>query len=184
MTTVITGDTGVSQCSPASVSADDLQTGVGVITNGALASVPGAGLTVGSIPAGVKRITAALNGVSNSNTTSILLRLGTAGGLVTTGYVVNGARQTHSSTSFLASETIGISIATTAASDTVYGVAEFFLVDVATNLWMCNFQGMAASGVLLNTFGMIALSGPVTQLAVVPYSGSIDAGTVSVAWEF
>jgi hypothetical protein len=184
MTTVISGDTGVSQCQPGSVSADDLAAGVGVITNGALQSVPGAGLTVGSIPAGVRRITVVLNGVSNDGSGTSLLRLGTSGGLITSGYASDYGRSVHGSTCYVGHNTTGILLSNNSAAEAVYGVAEFVLADAATNLWFCSFQGFASSTAILNSFGFIALSGPVTQLALLPFSGTFDAGSMSVSWEF
>lgn len=86
------------------------------------------------IPAGVKRITVSLNGVSVSGTSIMQVQLGDAGGVEITGYLgmVSGgnaaATAANHSAGFLLTGT-GV------AAGVLHGTLVLTLVDLATNLW-------------------------------------------------
>jgi hypothetical protein len=133
------------------------------------------------IPSGTKRITAMFNGVSLSGTASLLIRLGTAGGIVSTGYVstaitASAAAQANSTSGFIL--TTGNS-----ASETISGVVTIALID--TNTW-CS-SGVLKTGTIsvrMNAGNSGNLGGELTQLRVTTTStDTFDAGSINFLYD-
>lgn len=139
-----------------------------------------------SIPAWARTIRMALNGVSLSGTSQPRFRLGTSGGIVTTGY--NGTGSVISSAVASVNSTAGFDIylnASAAATDLYYGALELNCVDATNNIW-------AASGVFSCsavrthvTAGSIALAAALTTVRLTTINGTdtLDAGSVNVLYE-
>jgi hypothetical protein len=138
------------------------------ITSGtAFNPMSGTNLTFSSIPSWVKRITIMVN---NSNS-SFSFRVGTSGGIVTTGYTsvqagVLASNQTSrggSSAEFQGANTIGT----------------WTLHNIAGNTWMYSGIGDGENRNTL-TYGSISLAGVLTQLQIV---GTFTSGVANIFYE-
>lgn len=162
------------------------------ISGGALTAMTAQNSTSGTfidftgIPSWVRRVTVMLVGVSTSASTAIALRLGTSGGLATTGYAsqaasVEGtaAASNFSATLFLLEPGGGAALLRNGT---------FVVSKVTGNTWvMTTVSGVegAASARAVFGGGSVTLSGDLTQLRVTTTNGTdtFDAGTINVMYE-
>ena len=151
-----------------------------------VASTSGTSIDFTSIPSWVKRVTLSLNGVSLSGTALLRFRLGTSGGIATTGY--NGAGSVISSGSATVNQTAGFDIYTNVPNATYSysGAIVFTLIDATNNVWAA--QGVFASHSVAWTHtvaGVVALSGVLTQARLTTSNGTdtFDAGSVNILYE-
>lgn len=139
-----------------------------------------------TIPAGVRRITVILGGVSIDNTTELLLQIGDSGGIETSGYA-GGAAYVTTGSSGGVNSTAGFLLSSGAVAATVHHVtAVLHLIDPATNTWSCSMSGGLSNGpTSVSGGGTKSLSGTLTQIRVTTVSGTaaFDAGTITVAYE-
>lgn len=140
------------------------------------ATTSGTSFTFSSLPAWVRELQLVFSGVSQSSTGFSRLRLGTAGGIVTTGYL------THAQYSFNTSTTTG-AVGTDAAyiygnGPTVVTTGSMSMVRYGT-LWVLDGQ-FADTGVPghSRTTGRIDLGAALTQIEVAATSGAYDAGAI------
>lgn len=140
----------------------------------------GTSVSIPSVPAGCKRITIGLNGVSTNGTSHVLLQIGDSGGIETTGYQSGSV---HSGGS--AESTAGFILFSDTAACTLYGSVTLTLVDAATNLWASSHGGFTRTTVPIAGGGIKALSDVITQMQLTTVSGTptFDAGSVSVVYE-
>lgn len=140
----------------------------------------GTSVSIPSVPAGCKRITIGLNGVSTNSTSHVLLQIGNSGGIETTGYQSGSC---HSGGS--AESTAGFILFSDTAAVTLYGSVTLTLVDAATNLWASSHGGFSRTTVPIAGGGIKALSGVITQMQLTTVSGTatFDGGSVSVVYE-
>ena len=134
------------------------------------------------IPAGTKRVTITIVGLSTNGTSDYIVRFGTSGGLESTGYLGSGqsvAVVTNFTTGFPLCNNID-------ASRTFHGQGIATIQNTTTNLWVwSNLTG--ASNVAAVAWGGASkpLAGALTQLALTTVNGvdTFDAGTVNIAYE-
>lgn len=124
-----------------------------------------------------KRITLTINGMSYNNSAACGsgIRLGTSGGLQSSGY--NGVIATNQQTTYFP-------MTTTVLSGTNYfGVFVLTLANPTSNIWMINGQLMIDDGspTIEDLVGTVTLSGVLTQIQFGVFTGSPnwDAGFVS-----
>lgn len=153
------------------------------------ATTSGTSIDFGSIPAGTKRITIGMKGVSTSSTSRRVIRLGTSGGIQTSAYqgrssggetTLNGALNW----------TDGIDLRHTSSADaghTEHGSIILTLMDATNNIWtvtgtLSRFTSTAETTVL---GGSVTLSGSVTTVRLTTAGGSdtFDAGSMNIAYE-
>lgn len=151
----------------------------GAITAGTAVTASGTSVPFTSIPSWVKRITVMFAGVSATTTANIIIQLGDAGGLETSGYV-GGWQYSTTSGGFSTSFLVGIpAVATNDCSGIVT------LTNISGNTWAeagCTNIAGGARGVL--TGGYKTLSDTLTQLAIaLDAAGSFDAGTINILYE-
>lgn len=140
----------------------------------------------GSIPSWVKRITFNFSGVSTNGTSPMVVRLGTSGGIVSSGYL--GSSQSSSVT--VASQNwtsgFGTRASTTAAADVYHGLWHITLLNASTNTW-CSSHVMGLSNTALMDYGAgsVALSGALTTVRLTTLNGTdtLDAGTINILYE-
>lgn len=160
-----------------------------LVSGTAVASTSGTSIDFTSIPSWVKRITVMFNGVSTNGSSGTISRLGTSGGVVSSGY--------NSAVSIIASanNTTRLSRITNAfplmwadlASYLIYGNIVF--TNLTGNTW-------TASGVLwqdqggvdahtIHVAGAIALGGTLDRVRITTVNGTdtFDAGTINIMWE-
>jgi hypothetical protein len=142
------------------------------------------------IPAGTKRITVMLDGVSTNGTSDLMVQLGDSGGFEATGYIGSGtsigtaANTTGAVTAF----TTGFNITIFRnAADLVKGQLIINLQD-ASNTWVGTAiaTGSAAGLHAMNlTAAMKQLSAELTQVRFTTVNGTdtFDAGSVNISYE-
>ena len=156
------------------------------ITSGtAVASTSGTSIDFTSIPSWVKRITVMFQGVSTNGSSLLLVRLGTSGGIVTTGYDSTascgaGAAQYNSSTTgFIITYPGG------SASNILQGMV--VLSNVTGNTWAESGNISSSVSMLVNSgsSGSVALSGAATTVRITTVNGTdtFDAGSINILYE-
>ena len=159
---------------------------VGVINSRtAVASTSGTSIDFTGIPAGVKRITVMLSGVSTSGAGALAFRLGTSGGFEVTGYV-SGTTRAAASTLAATSVTTSFFINNDNAAYALNGNIVFTLLNPATNTWTAT--GMFGDlTTIFNYFvaGSKSLTGTLTQVRVLTANGTdtFDAGSINILYE-
>ena len=157
----------------------------GTITTGtAVATTSGVAADFTGIPAGTKRITVALNGVSHNGSSVLLVQLGTGGAPTTTGY--NSFGEGMSGASMTAYQfTTGFAITEAyAAGRTFYG--QLIFTHMGSNIWSMSGAGcqigLANGGSTCG--GAVTLSGALDFLRLTSVSAdTFDAGSVNILYE-
>lgn len=139
-----------------------------------------------AIPAWAKRVRAMIQGVSLSGTALIRFRLGTSGGIATSGYL--GAGSVISSGAATVNQTAGFDIYTNVpnASYVYHGAIDFTQLDATNNIWVAS--GVFATSSVTwthTTAGVITLSGALTTLRLTTSNGTdtFDAGSVNILYD-
>ena len=131
------------------------------------------------IPAGVTRVEIPIISMDPTGSGHIFVRLGTAGGMVTSGYeeVSSSDRNNGATTA------TGLLVYTNGRK--VSGIFTLILADAATNTWVSGHSVGQASDAAMHGGGKIALSGPLTQLRVAVSSGeTFTSGSFAVRYYF
>lgn len=151
----------------------------------AQASTSGSTINFTGIPSSVKRVTIMFAGISSTGTSQILVRIGSSGGIETTGYVGSaGAIQTGVAVINLSG---GFYIGNgTASTYVLSGSIILSLLNSSTNTW--TVQGIAAqSDVARITMvgGYKSLSLPLDRLSITTSGGTdtFDAGSINILYE-
>jgi hypothetical protein len=160
---------------------------VGGLTLGTpVASTSGTSIDFTGLPAGVKTIIVSFNNVSTSSSDNMLLQLGDAGGLKTTGYLSNSSSFPGGSI-VQANSTAGIIIASPAPTQNRSGSIVFTLESSAANTWAA--QGVLCLTQVTNTVsavaGRVSLSGVLTQIRLTTTGGTntFDLGEVNISYQ-
>jgi hypothetical protein len=134
-----------------------------------------------SIPSWVERITILFSGISTNGTSHKLIQLGTASGLVSTGYLSTGA-YTQATAGF-ASSTAGFLIYSDNAAFVVSGSMTLHLL--GSNTWVSNHTTKVSTGQLAYGGGDVTLADTLTQLRITTVNGTdrFDAGSVNIFYE-
>ncbi len=144
------------------------------------ATTSGTTVSYTSLPSGIKRITIMFAGVSLSGTDNILVRIGDAGGLESSGYLSSSSDDNGT----VVASTSGFIITDGGAANVVSGVLTLELYDAATFAWVAHGTFKLASGTMAYAAGDKALSAELTQLQIL-LSGSdtFDAGAVNISYQ-
>jgi hypothetical protein len=160
---------------------------VGVLVSGtAVASTSGTSIDFTSLPAGIRRITVMLNGVSTNGTSQPYLQIGDSGGIENTGYattvcsVSTSANFTNGSNSVTAA--FPLYNTSVSASDIMTGV--IVISSFGSNTWM-------ASGNLLSSTRTVSLAGAKTlsdvldrvRITTAGGTDTFDAGSINILYE-
>ena len=163
-----------------SLSGGALTASSGTITLGTeQASTSGTSIDFTGIPAGTKKITVMLVGVSTNGTSNIMIQLGDAGDFEATGYLAQVAG-TAFTTGF------GLTIST-AATDTWRGVATLYLEDSTDFTWvyLSNMAETTTATNLRSAAGSKSLSAELTRVRITTVNGSdtFDAGAINISYQ-
>jgi hypothetical protein len=160
---------------------------VGILVSGtAVASTSGTSIDFTGIPAGIRRITVMINGVSTNGTSNILLQLGDSGGVENTGYAtsVSSISTTANTTNGSNSITAGFPFYNTSigASDTL--TATIVLLNLTGNTWLGNGSGIQGTRTIINA-GSKDLSATLDRVRLTTTNGTdtFDAGTINILYE-
>ena len=153
--------------------------GGGTTAHGVLAGSAG-NMAFGSIPAGTKRIDIIFSALSDDNAQDYKIRLGDAGGIETSGYVINTTKIESTATHALCVDSFMMH-SSHSTSYITHGVMSLYLVDPATFTWVSvHVLGQTTTLRSVVGGGSKSLSAELTQLSIFPASGNIDAGKVNV----
>jgi hypothetical protein len=150
------------------------------LTRVATQSATGSSITFGSLPSTVRKITILLNNVGASGTDNLLIRVGTSGGLITTGYTSRSQFADASSTSG-STATNGFLHWQNSGSVESAGAIELF--NIADDVWV--EKGItSSSGALLFSAGVVDAGAQVTQVAIqLTGANTFDAGSFGLFYE-
>lgn len=147
------------------------------------ATTSGTSVTWASIPSWVSTIRVVLDGVSTNGTSVMLLRLGTGGSPVATGYVslcsnLAGAGLTQTSS------TVGFGIGATVAASVYNGYFSLSLIDASTNYWACQGCIMADNNITYIPAGYITLASTLDRVLLTTTNGTdaFDSGSANVIY--
>lgn len=176
MAVTINGSAGVTTNSGAVY--DSLQRATAV-------SASGTSVDFTSIPSWVRRITVMFNGVSTSGTSAPRIRVGTAGGIVTSGYLgacCGNAGAAVSNVSFTAG--FDINDGATAAT-TRFGAFVLTLIDSSNNWVISGTQGQGNTNSASFIGGSVSAGGVLTTIRITTVNGTdtFDAGTINIIYE-
>lgn len=154
--------------------------------NGTQASASGATVTFTGIPSGARFLYVMANGISFNSGDSLQLRLGTSGGIVSTGYTGGMGWFRGGGATAAQSSSTGMLIAQTSGnSDVCECMATLVLMNAATNTWVMQGSG-TFNGSAFNastSSSSVSLAGALTQVQFSSSGGSsFDAGTLNIAW--
>jgi hypothetical protein len=146
-----------------------------------VASTSGTSIDFTGIPSWVKRITLQLIGVSTNGTSNLLVQLGDAGGVESTGYVATAgdrADETGSTAGFIVTSGYAAAIA-------LHGQITLCLEDSSDNTWSC--AGILARSDTAAYFaaGSKALSAALDRVRITTVNGTdaFDAGAINILYE-
>lgn len=152
----------------------------GVITKAtAITTTSGTSHLFTGIPSWAERITVILNEVSTSGGDRLLVQLGSAGGIVSTGYVSTAWQGSSVSNSSTAGFLMGLS----GLSDSVTAIMT--LVNITGNVWVSAHTGKINTSTAIYGAGSLAVGATVTQLQITTTGGTqtFDAGTINIMYE-
>jgi hypothetical protein len=159
--------------------------GGSVITSGtAVASTSGTSIDFTGIPSWVKRITVIFNGVSTNGASTVLVRLGTSSGIVTTGYTGGGASITSSVYPITYNTTVGIAPFSVGAGSLIVGSC--VITNISSNTWISSHNVQFSEGIYVGFgAGSIALSGVLDRIRITTTNGTdtFDAGSINILYE-
>ncbi len=147
----------------------------GTITTGtSVATTSGTSVDFTGIPSWAKRITVLVAGVSTSGTSSVIVQLGTSGGIVSTGYISACTGQ---------SATNGFVFYGTAASDIRSGA--MFILNAGSGLFIQSGSNKSAATFSAAVGGDVTIAGTVDRIRLTTVNGTdtFDAGTVNIMYE-
>lgn len=160
------------------------QSGDPTIFESAYTALSGTSITIGSIPAGVKRVTISFHDLSGNGTSLPIVQIGTGAVAKTSGYV-GGCSGNQVEANFSNGFIIGAG--TNAAVNVMHGTLTLNLVDSSTNHWVVfgvgGFSNIAAAWYC---GGHNTLSGALDTIFLTFANGTdtFDAGNATVSWEF
>jgi hypothetical protein len=146
------------------------------------ATTSGASVTFGSIPAGTTRIEVMFEGVSLSGADNILVQIGDAGGIETTGYL-SASSKVSTSAQTSGNSTTGYVILANASGLKFHGVMTLLSKDSAAFTWLGSVSGSLETDFAVTGGGSKSLSAELTQLTITSTAGNtLDAGSVNVRY--
>jgi hypothetical protein len=181
----VTAGTGAIEEIPFGNAAAALSLGINRGTE--LATTSGTEIDFTGIPAGVRRVTVMLRQVSTNGTAALALRLGTSGGIISTGYDSSWSYDAPGVGGISYGSTIHFGIYNGGTIDITSGIMT--LVNQSANWWLCSFTGMLAAGAARYrsySSGLIDLGAALTQLRLTTDTGTptFDNGGINIMWEF
>jgi hypothetical protein len=156
-----------------------------IVQGTSVASTSGTSIDFTSIPSWVKRVTVMFQGVSTSGSSQVIIQLGTAGGIVNTGYL--GGASVFTSGILTQNLTSGFSFYfyTNDAAPAVRN-GSFSICNFTGNNWT-GTGGMALSNAVSSSFttGIVPIGAALTFIRITTVNGTdtFDAGSINLLWE-
>lgn len=138
--------------------------------------------TFSNIPAWVKRITVIFDSVSTNGSNDLLVRLGTSGGILSTGYTSTGGVAVSGNNTLLGSDSSGFLILLGDSGRDFSGTMTICLI--SGTKFVSSHSGKSGTARVNSGGGSVNLSGVLTQVQVALTGGNtFDAGSVNVMYE-
>lgn len=154
-----------------------------LIASASTATTSGTSFDFTGIPSWAKRVILTFNEVSLDGTDDMLVRLGTSGGMVSSGYVSTGVAAIGGSSSQSANNTSGFIVRVNNAARAVSAHMVFVKVG-SSDTWISSHFGKADTDRAVLGGGSITLSGTLTQLRLTRTgTNNFDAGSISIQYE-
>jgi hypothetical protein len=155
---------------------------VGLLVSGTAVTASSTSVDFTGIPAGVRRITVQIAGLSYAAAGAGVIQIG-SGSLTTTGYTGFTQGLSSSPTANTTSVTNGFGTLTTLAAATTI-IGSYVLTNVTGNQWLATGQTVRGADSVANwAYGFITLSGALDRLSVVATTSTFDAGTINILYE-
>jgi hypothetical protein len=138
-----------------------------------------------AIPTWAKRITVIFSGVSLSGTDDLLVQIGTASAIATTGYVSASGVIQGGANGVTTSSTAGFNVGSASASNVTHAIMTLVKANTS-DVWISSHAGgrTAAATVGIAGGGFKDLDGPLTQVRITRSgTNTFDAGEVNVLYE-
>lgn len=179
---------GILKSSSGVVSQASVGTDYSQLTLATAQTASGTNVDFTGIPSWVKRINVMMDGVSTNGSSIVLLRLGTSGGITSSGYASSVNYGTLSG-QFYASDVSGFPSGPSssfASAATQRGSIVFS--SISGNNWIASglvFSAGSSAGVTSMLAGSVSLSSVLTQVRITTVNGTdtFDAGTINISYE-
>jgi hypothetical protein len=150
------------------------------IAGTAVASTSGTSIDFTSIPSWVKKITVALNGVSLSGTSAVLVQIGT-GSITTTGYASSATRASTAVTTLTSSS--GFVTGLNTAAETLGGTMQ--ITTLGSNIWVESPTFGQSAAASFFGGGNVTLGGVLDRVRITTVNGTdtFDAGSINISYE-
>lgn len=154
-----------------------------IVSATAQSATSGTTIDFTGIPSWVKRITFIANDISFAAAGTSRIRIGTSGGLVSTGYSSANGTISNANTTVVSTITDGFpGPITGSAAATATIVCTVF--NVTGNTWTAMTQAIRPADLLTqNGVGFITLSGTLDRISLVATTSTFDAGTINILYE-
>ena len=148
------------------------------------ATTSGTTIDFTGIPATAKYIALSFEGVSTSGANVLLVQIGDAGGVETSGYISAGEFRVSGVAPSSTTNTGGFLINAPNAANTLHGVFEIFLKNSTTNTWAAKHDLSAISAnILFSGSGTKPLSATLDRVRIATTGGdTFDAGSINIMW--
>lgn len=150
-----------------------------------VATTSGTSVDITGIPAGIKRLIVKLVGVSTNGTSDKVIRLGTSGGVLATGYLTGLLWVTTTSPGASSPLTTGWQFSSALAADALSGA---LVLDLhGTDTWVATGGGSVTNRAHAFVFtGSVDVGGVLDRIRITTLGGTdaFDAGEISLSWEF
>jgi len=153
-------------------------------TYSGVTTIASGGTAYTSIPSGTTRIYISVHSVHPSDSSTVWgVQLGDAGGLETSGYLSGVVTHEPGQTTVGGGSNtmLAIGIARVAGNHPHSGLTSILLVDSTTNRW--SSHSVMGESVSLHGGGSKALSAELTQIKILPTSGTFSSGNICIAYQ-
>ena len=153
------------------------------LTSGTAVTASGSTITFGSLPSWIRRIVVLYDNLSTNGTSTVYVRIGTGGTVLSTGYTAYLSYITSNGAADTGSDTTGFYMGGSAASDSRYG--SMVISKLNSNIWVASSVGLVTGSPLITTnlAGSISLGGNLDTLTLSCGANTFDSGTVNVMYE-
>lgn len=145
--------------------------------------VSGTAVDFTAIPAGVKRITILLSGVSTNGSSPVTVQIGDSGGIETNSYG-GGVWGTNNSTTGFSYTATAFYLDPNAGDSSISRIGTAILENIDGNIWILNSNLTTIGGIAVGA-GAKTLSGTLDRIRLTTIGGTdtFDAGTVNIMYE-
>jgi hypothetical protein len=156
-----------------------------LVSGTSVASTSGTSIDFTGIPSYVKRVTVILRGISTNGTSPWLIRIGTSGGFLTTGYASSAMAYGGGATGSTGLLTSGFSLTPAISAVSVFS-GTMTLVNISSTFWVESFSGgytdLAYTGC---GGGTVDAGGTLDRIRITTVNGTdtFDAGTINILYE-